>query len=218
MKGCIVNKMRDLIIVGAGNAAREVLQIVKDINKVRLSWNIIGFIADTGVDIPALTNGKFEIIGSINDYHPKENEVFTCAIADPVGRKYVINLLRNRGAEFINVIHPSVMLNDYCTLGEGIVMYPNSSIGPNASVGNYSLIQSSAIAHDVIIGEYSTISSLCGILGGVRIGRLVFIGCGAVLIPNIRIGDGAYIGAGSVVIKNVKDTKKVFGNPAKLID
>ena len=49
----------------------------------------------------------------------------------------------------------------------------------------------------------------------VNIGRRVFIGSNAVIIPSRSIGDDAYIGAGSVVITNIKQSVKVLGNPAK---
>lgn len=43
--------MKDLIIVGAGDTSREILQIAKDINRASPMWNIKGFIADEGLDI-----------------------------------------------------------------------------------------------------------------------------------------------------------------------
>ena len=59
---CEERAMRDLIIVGAGSAARDYLQFVKDINKVSPTFNIKGFIADSGVDIKKLTNGEYDIL------------------------------------------------------------------------------------------------------------------------------------------------------------
>ena len=38
--------MKDLIIIGASGFGREVLQIVKDINKAVMTWNIRGFLDD----------------------------------------------------------------------------------------------------------------------------------------------------------------------------
>lgn len=49
------------------------------------------------------------------------------------------------------------------------------------------------------------------------IGRNVWIGAGAIILPGVRIGDNAVIGAGSVVTKNVKERTLVVGNPAKQI-
>lgn len=49
------------------------------------------------------------------------------------------------------------------------------------------------------------------------IGKNVWIGAGAIVLPGVTIGDNAVIGAGSVVTKNVAANTVVAGNPAKLI-
>lgn len=49
----------------------------------------------------------------------------------------------------------------------------------------------------------------------VTIGRQVWIGGGAILLPGITIGDNATIGAGSVVTKDVAAGATVVGNPAR---
>ena len=50
----------------------------------------------------------------------------------------------------------------------------------------------------------------------VRIGRNVWIGGGAILLPGVNIGDDAIIGAGSVVTRDVPAGVTVMGNPARL--
>lgn len=210
--------MRDLIIVGASNAAREVLQIVKDINKVSEKWFIKGFIADSGLNIESLTNNEYKILGTIKDWMLSANEDYVCAIAEPKGRKKVVNYLQGKGAKFVNIIHPTVKFNDYCKIGEGNILYPGSSLGANSEIGDFIIIQKTDIAHDVVIGSFTTVSALCGILGNVKIGKEVFIGNHVTILPKLKIEDKAFIGAGSVVIRNVKSGIKVFGNPAKIID
>lgn len=49
----------------------------------------------------------------------------------------------------------------------------------------------------------------------VRIGRNVWIGGGAIILPGIVVGDDATIGAGSVVTKDVPAGATVRGNPAR---
>ena len=49
------------------------------------------------------------------------------------------------------------------------------------------------------------------------IGKNVWIGAGAIVLPGVTIGDNAVIGAGCVVTKNVAANTVVAGNPAKLI-
>lgn len=51
----------------------------------------------------------------------------------------------------------------------------------------------------------------------VRIGKNVWIGAGAVLVPGITVGDGAVIGAGSIVTKDVPAYTVAVGNPCRVI-
>lgn len=49
----------------------------------------------------------------------------------------------------------------------------------------------------------------------IAIGRNVWIGAGALILPGVQIGDDAIIGAGSVVTRDVAAGRKVMGNPAR---
>jgi maltose O-acetyltransferase len=49
----------------------------------------------------------------------------------------------------------------------------------------------------------------------VHIGRNVWIGGGAVILPGVVVGDDAVIGAGSIVTKDVAPGTTVRGNPAR---
>lgn len=49
----------------------------------------------------------------------------------------------------------------------------------------------------------------------INIGKNVWIGGGAIVLPGVSIGDNAIIGAGSVVTKNVPSHARVKGNPAR---
>ncbi|NEU11785.1 sugar O-acetyltransferase [Methylobacterium sp. BTF04] len=51
----------------------------------------------------------------------------------------------------------------------------------------------------------------------IRIGRNVWIGGGALILPGVSIGDHAIVGAGSVVTRDVAEGATVVGNPARLL-
>ena len=50
----------------------------------------------------------------------------------------------------------------------------------------------------------------------IHIGRNVWIGGGAILLPGITVGDDAVIGAGSVVTRDLPAGATVVGNPARV--
>jgi maltose O-acetyltransferase len=51
----------------------------------------------------------------------------------------------------------------------------------------------------------------------VVIGKNVWIGGGAIILPGVTIGDDAIVGAGSVVTRDVAAGATVAGNPARLL-
>lgn len=51
----------------------------------------------------------------------------------------------------------------------------------------------------------------------VHIGKNVWIGAGAVILPGVHIGDNTVIGAGAVVTKDIPENVVAFGNPCRVI-
>lgn len=51
----------------------------------------------------------------------------------------------------------------------------------------------------------------------INIGKRVWIGAGATILPGVTIGDNSVVGAGSVVTKDVPPDTVVAGNPARFI-
>lgn len=210
--------MKNLYIVGAGGCGREVLHIIKDIHRVQgPKWNIMGFLDDTEDPL----KGKecdYGVVGTIQDYVPKENDVLVMAIASPQAKQKLVPMLLERGARFETVIHPEASLGEFCTIGQGVVIYPSFGMTDNVTIGDYCTLLDSRFGHDISVGDYTTISGMTHILGNVEIGKGVFIASNAVIAPHAQIGDGAYVGLGSVVLRKVRAGKRVFGNPAREMD
>jgi maltose O-acetyltransferase len=53
--------------------------------------------------------------------------------------------------------------------------------------------------------------------GSIRIGRGVWIGAAAIVLPGVTIGERSVIGAGCVVTRDVPELTVVAGNPARVI-
>lgn len=210
--------MKDLYIVGAGGCGREILQIIKDIHRIQgQRWNIMGFLDDTEAPL-AGKECDYGVVGTIVDYVPKENDVLVMGIASPKAKQALVPMLLNRGAVFEQVIHPYAALGNFNSIGEGAVIYSGFGMTVNVRIGNYATLLGCGLGHDVQVGDYSTISSWCNIMGGVKIGQRVFMGGNCAVAPHAVIEDDAYVGVGSVVLRKVKQGKRVFGNPAREMD
>lgn len=124
--------------------------------------------------------------------------------------------------------------------GEGVVVRPSfyCDYGYNIFLGRDVFLNFNCVLLDVMpirIGDGTQIgpavqiyaadhprhseTRLLGLESGkpVNIGKNVWIGGGAIILPGIAIGNDAVIGAGAVVTKNVGAGETVIGNPARLL-
>jgi len=206
--------MKKIYIVGAGGFGRELLWWIKDINKVKPTWEIGGFLDDD----PHALDGfacDYPVVGSIRDWQPGEEEEFALALGSPQLKRKIVEILKAKGARFATVVHPTAMLSEFARYGEGLIMFPNSKLSVNSTVGDFVTLLSSPIGHDTVIGDFSVISGNCNIVRNVVIGQDVFLAAGACIAQDVHVGDGAYIGLGAVVLKDVQPGAKMFGNPAR---
>lgn len=206
---------KDIIIVGAGGCGREVANWIEDINKIEETWNILGFIDDNPHSLDGFPC-RYGIIGGIKDHRPAEEVWYAMGIANPAVKKIVGNALLQKKAKFASIIHPSTRVYSEYEPGIGLVTYPSSKIATGCRIGDFVTLQSTILGHDSSLEDYVTVSSSCGITGGVRLREGCFIGDHACIAVGLEVGKNAYVGIGSVVIRNVEDETHVFGNPARV--
>lgn len=155
---------------------------------------------------------------------------------------YIGRLKLLEGAQYIHVDN-AVSIGEGCTLTAwdnymGNQFSPNITfeegviIGPNAHITACNNIH---IGTGTLTGKYVTITDnshgisniddlknipVCRKLfskGPVIIGKNVWIGDKATILPGVTIGDGAIIGANTVVTKDIPPYSIAGGNPAKVI-
>lgn len=206
--------MKDLIIVGAGGMGRKVHVCLKRLNTDG-RWNIRGFIDDNAQAL-AGKRCDLDIIGTISEWQPTDDQVFVMGIADPHTKHVVSDLLLARGARFETVVSPDVILGDYVEIGEGSVIMTPYNVESGAQIGKFVTMLGSTIALDGRLGDYSTTAGFAN-LTYANIGKEVYVGSHAVILENVTVGDGAYIGVGSIVMKDVPPYAQVFGAPARII-
>lgn len=209
--------MKNLIICGSGAFARELYWHALESIGFNTEWNIKGFL-DGSVKLPEEAYQKLPlpVLGNYRDYKIEKNDVFTCAVGNPYGRKEFINTIEGRGGEFINIIHKTAIVHHTAQLGKGIILCPFTYIFADAKVMDYAMLEVNAgIGHDAQLGVCSCMLGFTELCGFSHVGNYVYIGSGARVLPKIKIGDDSFIGAGSVVLVDVDQNMKVFGNPAR---
>jgi len=208
----------EIVIISAGKFAREISSFIGHSIAAGKNWRLKGFL-DSRPNLLDGFNRQAPILASVEDYQPVDNDLFLCAIGEPAQRRNYTEMMKSKGARFATLIHPTAVIGDDVTLGEGVMIAPHAVLTSDIVLGDSVYIgPHSCCSHDNRIGDWCQISGHCGLGGCVIVGEASFLGIGAIVVPGVRIGKNAFIGVGSTVLKNVRDGVKVFGNPALPID
>jgi sugar O-acyltransferase (sialic acid O-acetyltransferase NeuD family) len=211
--------MKNLILIGAGAWALEVWSWIKHSKGYGTEFTFKGFLSNNlnEIDEKKYCNGK--IIGVIDGYEPKVDEVFICAIGNVAIKRRITLNFEKKGAVFINLIHNSVITFNGINLGKGIIVSPFCVLSNNCKISNHvSINLNSSIGHDTKIGPYSVISSHCDLTGFVELGENVFLGSSVTIAPSKKICSNVLLGIGSVVMKNIRKEGSYIGNPVTRIN
>lgn len=145
-------------------------------------------------------------------------------LAERIGN-YILEVKRNYyrrklHVEKLNIYFPVFISN-----------LENLKLGENCAIASFVHIWSIELVH---IGENTAIAAHVQITTSthdynhrpyrnrridkpVTIGKNVWIGSGAIIMPGVTIGDNSVIGAGSVVTKNIPEDTLAYGVPARII-
>lgn len=204
---------KQVLVVGAGDFGREVASWLKDVEGMAF----VGFLDD---DAAALvrhpTAGR--IVGTIKEYRPDGEQVLAMGISDPKVKLQLAEELRGRGATFVSVVHPTVVLGERVTIGTGCVLCPRVVISCDAEVGDFvTLNVGCSIGHDTRTSAGATVSSHCDLMGWATLERGAFLGSHASVLPRGTVGEFGIVGAGSVVLRRAPANATVMGVPARRI-
>ncbi|AWG21448.1 hexapeptide transferase [Flavobacterium faecale] len=207
-----------MLIVGAKGFAKEVLEVLYQNNQTE---NVV-FYDDVNDDAPEFLYDKFRVLKNTIDvcaYFESVDNQFTIGIGNPKLRKILVTKFEKLGGVFTSTISPKASIGNFgnkikpgCNIMTGTIITNDITIGEGVILN-----LNSTIGHDSSIGDYVEVSPGVNISGNCTIGNFSILGTNATVLPKIVIGQNVIIGAGSVVTKDIPDNSMAVGIPAKII-
>lgn len=206
-----------LIIISAGDFAREVADMARSIPESDRDWSLAGFLDDRKNVLDAYP-GEGPILGGCLDYVIQENDRFLCAIGDPSAKLRYAKMIEDRGGKFMNLISPLARIGSRTTIGQGCIICAGVEVTVDVLIGNHvTLLGYSVIGHDARVGAGCVLSAHTLVAGHAVLEEGVLMGGCSVVLPRAHVGAYAIIGAGSIALRKVRPRTTIYGNPPKEI-
>jgi len=201
--------MRDLVILGAGVHAIEMVEIIERINQAQPTWTLRGYLADERGRVGEMLNG-YPVLAGIDD---REDFPEACFVPDNDHQQVPVSIDR-----LATIIDPSTFVSRTARIGAGCVIYPGGFIGVNAAIGNRVLCLSRCVInHDDVLEDHVILASGVTLAGAVHVETGCYLGQACTVRQQLRIGHHSTIGMGAVVVKEVLPESVMVGNPARNI-
>nr|MDQ3623052.1 acetyltransferase [Verrucomicrobiota bacterium] len=176
---------------------------------------IKGFLSNNASDLRG-----FDIAAGILDdpdyYKVEEDDRFVLAIGTIEVKKRIATSLKERGARFFTLVHPTAVVAGTAHLGEGVVICPFATVSANVTVDDFAMLNFYAsCGHDAKVGKYCILSPYATINGFGILEDEVFMGTHATVIAHKRVGFRSKISANSLAASDVLPYTLVQGVPGK---
>ena len=207
--------MTDLALYGSGGLAREILQVVLDVNEDARLWNVLGFLSDDpeahGREIHGLP-----LLGDAGWLEGRRGVHVALAMGSPAAKRRVGMRVAEIGSPFATFVHPLAWVGRRVEIGEGSVLCAGARVTTDVQVGRHvTLNLNCTVGHDAALGDYVTVAPSANVSGAVRVGEGCDLGTGSAIIQGKTLGAWSIIGAGAVVVNDVPANVTSVGAPAK---
>lgn len=208
--------LHPLAIFGAGGHAKEVAELVRDLNAVSPQWDLRGLLADAGAK--AFYPATLPILGDAQWLAQHPETWVVVAVGDPAKRRAIVQRLQAQvpGVRFATLVHPRAWVASSVQLGEGALVFAGCLLNVDVTVGVHaSLNLGCSISHDCELGDFVSLGPGVHLAGGACVGSGSDLGVGVSVRPMTRVGQDCVVGAGAAVVKDLPSGCTAVGVPAR---
>lgn len=210
------SEARDIVVVGTGGHAREIIALIEDINRAGTRWQLRGALVDSEWRHADQLLG-YPILGTPDWLATHRGCAAVIAIGASKHRGAMALRLAALGViDFPTLIHPRAWVSQRASLGAGCQIMAGALVNADAVLEDLVLMNLGASAsHDSRLEYAATLGPGARVAGGGSVGERAEIGMNASVLPRVSVGADAIVGAGAVVTRAVPCNVAVRGNPAR---
>ncbi len=178
--------MKNIVIIGAGDLGKELVWLIEDINKVKPTYLILGFLDD---DLSKNTYSfcGYRVLGG-TDKLEELNAVApfssVLAIRDGSIRKKIVDA-HPEFKSWETIIHPSTVISSSVKIGKGCIFFPQVTVSVDTYLGNHGLFYiHSTICNDCWIGDYVSIMANASVSEHAEMSSESLLDAGECIEPN----------------------------------
>jgi UDP-perosamine 4-acetyltransferase len=198
---------RRAVIFGAGGFGVELHALLAGER-----FATLGFIASKSeTNLPAAYLGGDGAIAEI----PADAHLFV-AIGDPAARRRVFDRIARAGRTPATFVHPAAYVAPTATIGNGAIVYPNTTVHGGAKLGAGVVVNSNvSVGHECDIGAFCSLNPGVALGGRMTMAPGTYVGIGATILDQIDICADVVIGAGATVTASIGQPGTYVGTPAR---
>lgn len=114
-----------------------------------------------------------------------------------------------------DLAHAGVLIRRGAVIREAVVIHQGSYRATTVGAESW-ILNRAYLAHDVLIGEHTTISAGVSVGGHTVIGDRVNVGMNASVHQRVYVATGCMIGMGTPLARDLPPFVKAFGSPARI--
>jgi sugar O-acyltransferase (sialic acid O-acetyltransferase NeuD family) len=208
------------VVVGAGGLGREVVETVRAVNAVSVTWDLEGFV-DDDTSLPPEIEGV-PVLGPTSELAemPVDVSVVVCVGRPGLNwsRKQVVTKLDLPVDRYATIVHPSAIIPPLSRLGVGSVVLGGVIATTTVTLGAHVVVMPGTIfTHDNRIGDFVTFGAGVRLAGGVSVGEGAYVGAGALVREDRSIGRWSLVGMGAAVTTDIPAGEVWAGVPARFL-